>query len=310
MIELLNTEAMKYGNKLKLIPVERLTDLQEELIKFKSSVELNGFQQWIVNDLYQFRLPDTGFPIRSVLIVALPHPPYARVDFVRQGNTYHFLSLVMPDFGQTETYLSRVLEQEGYHLINADNLPLKRLAVKSGLAVYGRNNICYVDGMGSNLSFAAYFTDLSSDDSCWTELQTADLCKTCKICFKHCPTGAIREDRFLIDNEKCLSAKNEIPDAFPEWIPLDAHHTLYDCLQCQVHCPLNREYQKTAIGPICFEEEETKALLSGDPFESFQPELKDKCRLLGLTQWMDAIPRNLSVLFDTYEEDRYLKYLP
>lgn len=310
MIELLNTEAMKHDNKLKLIPAERLADLQEELLQFKSSEELNGFQQWIITDLYQFRLPDTGFPIRSVLIVALPHPLYARVDFVRQGATYHFLSLVMPDFEQTEAYLSRLLMQEGYHLISADNLPLKRLAVRSGLAVYGRNNICYVEEMGSNLSFAAYFTDLPCDASSWTELRTAELCETCRSCYKHCPTGAIREDRFLIDNEKCLSAMNEIPGAFPEWLPLDVHHTLYDCLQCQVHCPMNRDYLKTAIGPICFDEEETEALLSGTPFESFRPELKEKSRLLGLTQWQEALPRNLSILFDTYEEDRYLKYLP
>ena len=29
------------------------------------------------------------------------------------------------------------------------NIPLKRLAVESGAAVYGRNNITYVDGLGS-----------------------------------------------------------------------------------------------------------------------------------------------------------------
>ena len=36
---------------------------------------------------------------------------------------------------------------------------MKLAAVRSGLAQYGRNNICYVEGMGSFFSFHAYLTD-------------------------------------------------------------------------------------------------------------------------------------------------------
>ncbi len=309
MFELIKAAAAEHGDSLQLIPVERLQELKEEIRYFREHEELNGFQQWITSDLYRFQLPDADFTIRSILLVALPHPPYARVDFIKQGVTYHFLSLIMPDFDHTEAYLRHLLEQKSYRLIKADHLPLKRLAVRSGLAVYGRNNICYVEGMGSNLSFAAYFTDLPCSDSNWFDLQSADLCSSCRICYHHCPTGAIREDRFLIDNEKCLSAMNEMPGAFPEWLPLNVHHTLYDCLQCQVHCPMNRAYPDS-IPIVTFSEEETEALLSGSPYDSFHTELKDKSNLLGLTQWLSAIPRNLSLLFDTYEADRYKNYLP
>jgi epoxyqueuosine reductase len=37
---------------------------------------------------------------------------------------------------------------------------LKRLAVRSGLARYGRNNVTYVEGMGSFLELSASLTDM------------------------------------------------------------------------------------------------------------------------------------------------------
>jgi hypothetical protein len=43
-------------------------------------------------------------------------------------------------------------------------------------------------------------------------------------------------------------------------------------------------------------------LLSGRKFDDFTPELKQKSKLLGLDQWLDAIPRNLKILLDTYNE--------
>jgi epoxyqueuosine reductase len=36
-------------------------------------------------------------------------------------------------------------------------LPLKSLAVRSGLAAYGRNNVCYVPGMGSFLELVGLY---------------------------------------------------------------------------------------------------------------------------------------------------------
>lgn len=180
----------------------------------------------------------------------------------------------------------------------APRLPLKLLAARSGLAVYGKNNICYVEGMGSFLTLVSYFSDLPCAEDNWQEIRLMDDCSDCQVCLSNCPTGAIQRDRFLIDNERCLSYFNEAAGDFPEWLPRSAHHCLYDCLKCQLNCPQNRDYIDNVIGPIEFDAEETGMLLDGKPMREFPPALKRKARLLGMDSWLDVMPRNMMVLFD------------
>ena len=174
--------------------IDRLQQLQNEIELFAKTEELNGFQKWIVSQKYQFEPPAVAFTIRSILIVAIPHPAFANVGFVKQGQSYHFASLVRSDFERSEKDLRDFLAPQGYHIQSAPNLPMKRLAAHSGLAVYGRNNICYVEEMGSFFSFAAYFSDIPCEQDDWTEIRRADRCAQCKVCLNACPTGAIWKD--------------------------------------------------------------------------------------------------------------------
>jgi epoxyqueuosine reductase len=300
VINALKQEASAHGDRLRVVPAGHIQSLREEIALFQEQNDLNDFQKWIVNDLYRFDMPSLAFPVQSIIIVAIPHPAYAKVEFVRRGRKYYFACLVMSDFDLTGKYIGDFLAQRGYHREDAPNLPMKRLAVKSGLAVYGRNNICYVEDMGSFLSFAAYYSDVPCDESEWMEVRMADNCARCRACLHHCPTGAIRDDRFLIDNERCLSYLNEGPGEFPEWLPLSVHHCVYDCLQCQIHCPMNKAYADHIVEGIGFDETETDILLSGVPFDKYGPAMKQKAKVLGLDQWPDGIPRNLQALFDLH----------
>jgi epoxyqueuosine reductase len=301
MVHLLKQEALVHGEKLTMLSIKRLQNLKNEIERFRKHEELNGFQQWIVNHMYNFEAPTAEFIIRSILIIAIPHPSYAKTVFVRHGKTYHFVSLILSDFEKTEQYLHAFLAPQDYHIQSAPNLPLKRLAANSGLAVYGRNNICYVEGMGSFFSFVAYFSDIPCDHDDWTDMHQADICTHCTICFNNCPTGAIRENRFLIDNERCLSYFNERPDEFPAWLPLSVHHCIYDCLKCQINCPMNKAYVNNISESIKFSEDETEMLLSGSPFDAFPPALQQKAKILGLHDWLSAIPRNLKILFELHD---------
>ncbi len=237
-------------------------------------------------------------------MMAVPRPTYAKVEFAWQGKIYHTLSLASSEMDSddaptvTKEYLDNYLSPKGYHIKYASNMPLKRLATRSGLAVYGRNNICYVEGMGSSLTLVAYFTDMPCTEDDWAEIRQAETCNNCYICINNCPTKAIRKDSFLIDNERCLSYFNESPEEFPEWIPLSAHHCVYDCLKCQLKCPMNKKYINHVIGPIEFSEEETNRLIAGAKYHEFNPVLQRKVKILGMDKWLEAIPRNLLVLFE------------
>jgi epoxyqueuosine reductase len=275
-----------------------LQSIKNEIEFFKENEELNGFQKWIVDDLYKFDVPTLGFTVRSIILVAIAHPSYAEVEFTRQGKKYVFPCLMMSEFEKTDKYLNDFLTPKNYNIKSAPNLPMKRLSAQSGLAVYGRNNICYIEGMGSFFTFAAYFSDIECDNDAWTQMQHADTCTYCSVCLSSCPTGAILDERFLIDNERCLSFINENVGEFPEWIPITVHHCIYDCLICQINCPMNIEYVNNVIGSFKFSEDETEMLLSGISFDKLPPALRQKSKLLGLNAWYGAIPRNLKVLFE------------
>jgi epoxyqueuosine reductase len=304
MIQSFIQNALVNGEQATLIPIHQLQRVRNEIDRFKRHADLNGFQQWIVNDLYEFDVPNVGFSVQSIILLAIPHPFYAHVELIYHGKTYHCLSLVMSDFDTTENNLKKVLRSEDYHMIATQNIPLKRLAVHSGFAVYGRNNICYIDGMGSNFSFIAYFSDIPCDDEYGTDVIMASLCATCHACVNNCPTGAIQKHRFLVDNEKCLSYLNESGEPFPEWLPKTVHHCVYDCLKCQMTCPMNKEQVKHVVGPIQFTESETQMLLSGVHVEEFSASLKKKAHYLGFHQWPDGIARNIRVLIELSEQEQ------
>ncbi len=288
--------AKNNGDRLKVISVKHLKELQELLDNFSKEEELNDFQKWILKDLYRFGLPEVDFDVKSVILIAIHHPFYAEVEFCKDGRKNQVLSLVRADFRAADNYLADYMKLKGYSILAEYNLPIKRLAVHSGLAKYGRNNITYIDGMGSNFSYAAYFTDMPCEEDTWGEVNNAKACEKCNACIDECPTNAIRADRFLIDNQKCLSCLNEVPDEFPEWLPESVHHTLYDCLICQRICPMNAGQQKKILKGISFNEEETNMLLEGKPLDTFSEETQDKIRLLGMDEWYAAIPRNLSMV--------------
>ncbi len=303
MVQALKQAIRDHGASMRILPVFRLEELRQEIGDFARHETLNGFQQYIVDKMYRFDIPDTGFDVASILMLAVPNPAYAKVVFQWQGSRYPVASLIRYAPGEEEPqtasarWLAGFLEPRGFHLHPMPDLPLKRLAVRSGLAVYGRNNITYVDGMGSFFTLYAYASDLPCGDGDWSDLRRADLCDGCGICLHTCPTGAIRADRFLIDNERCLSYFNEGPGDFPEWLSPQVHHLVYDCLECQRACPMDAETIGNVVGPVEFSEEETGRILGGGNFGGFDPVLQEKMRMLGMNQWMAALPRNLEALF-------------
>lgn len=124
----------------------------------------------------------------------------------------------------------------------------------------------------------------------------AETCHNCMLCVNTCPTGAIRQDRFLIDNSKCLSFFNEVPDEIPEWLDEKIHHTAYDCLFCQKICPMNADQINKIEDNIGFNDEETLKIIDGTKFNSLEEKTRQKLQYLGMDDWYKAIPRNLKIL--------------
>ncbi len=298
MVNQLVNMAAERGDRLTVIPYERIRDMEELILSFREQEELNGFNKWIIENIYKYQPENPGFTVKSVILVAIPHPFYANLNFSINGLRKTAKGLVKADFAKAEEYIRSFTEQNGYSIVPALNLPYKRLGAQCGMAVYGRNNITYIEGLGSNFSYTGYFSDIAPDNYKWIKDNNAELCSSCGLCINECPTGAIKKDRFLIDNQRCLSCLNEVPGEFPEWLPKEVHHTLYDCLLCQKICPMNKSQLDNIIEEIDFSEEETHMLLEGKAINTLPKELLEKIDILGLDECYSAIPRNLSVLLE------------
>ena len=197
---------------------------------------------------------------------------------------------------------NEIIKESGYKIERSTKLHLKLLAVRSGLGKYGRNNICYVDEMGSLITLYAFFTDFQFEVDNWTEIQMMDFCKSCTICVNNCPTHAIPtspEENFVIKAGKCITLYNEIDGEFPQWIDLGAHNALEGCMRCQLTCPGNSKSIKLTERFEDVTEEETKMILEGNPDENLLNALSDKIKMFSPSYAEKKFPsfkRNLEVL--------------
>jgi epoxyqueuosine reductase len=234
------------------------------------------------------------------------------VRFVFNLDSRRIMAIVPPvylGFVEVEKHVTEiitsVLEPAGYTLTLAA-LPKKLLAVRSGMAKYGKNNITYVPGMGSFFRLTAFYSDLPCTEDGWRVPAMMDLCGECSACIRHCPTRAISGDRFLLHAEKCIAYLNEKPCGvpFPDWVEPAWHNCLVGCMLCQRVCPGNKDVIDWYEDGAEFSEEETRLLIEIDPAEVLEvPErlpapLLKKLRDTGLFRELEIVPRTLRALLD------------
>lgn len=236
--------------------------------------------------------------VRSLIMVSL-FQPQTRVFFTRRDREQ---AMILPPTyrhnrdGEVFDGIRQVLDAGGYKAVVA-SVPKKRLAVCSGLARYGRNNIAYVEGFGSFHRLLAFYTDLPCEDESWGEPEMMDWCADCTNCLKACPTGAIRADRFLVQADRCLTYHNEMAWPFEDWIDPAWHHCLVGCMRCQKACPENAPFLKQTDEGVRFDEGETALILEGGPWEDLPEATYRKLEHMGMIWTPNVLPRNLGRLF-------------
>lgn len=293
------------GHKASLVSLDILEKLQEDMRNLQNREELNDYQNRLIKECYDWKLPKLDFEIKSILLIGR-RSTVTQLMFEYEGKV---IPVIMPpganDYDDAhdrmDHFLQQLLDEKDYKCSTTPLLPNKLLAVRSGLAKYGRNNITYIDGMGSFFQIYLYYTDIPVDKYPFSEVLNMNECTTCGACIKACPTGAILKDRFLLDCKRCLTFYNEDERyPFPEWIDPKAHHALYGCYRCQEICPVNREQILKPIEVVSFNEEETKILLEGRPIDTFPNRLKNEIKRLNLEEYLPVIPRNSNAIFNLF----------
>ncbi len=290
------------GYRARMVSISHLQLLKKEIDNLRNCGLLNAEFYKRRLAWFNFQAPEDLSKARSLIVVAVPRPQ-TRAIFTWNGQrrplvlppTYTAYDVVAE---QAKNLLARILGKKGY-TVTATALPLKLLAVRSGLGQYGRNNICYVPGMGSFLQLVAVYSDMPCEENGWQETTMMESCKECELCRQACPTGAISSDRFLLRAERCISYHNEkegdVP--FPKWMHVSWHNCIVGCMRCQRVCPQNRKLNQWIGEEEEFSEEETILLLEGVSKDKLPDATLKKVENLSLVDYLSCLPRNLRVFF-------------
>jgi epoxyqueuosine reductase len=297
-LETLTSEFGTLHARFRTISIAHLEELKEELQRWKQE-GIIGKKFYERNyGFFEFGIDKIPFKPQSIIIIAIPQG-IIPLAWHYQGKTHQVI--LPPTYRYTSDrarcleLLSRVFQREGYSAVRAV-LPCKLLAVHSGLGRYGRNNLCYVDGLGSFVRLEAFYTDYVFPSDEWQEKKPLEKCARCTLCMNACPTHCISSERFLIHADQCLTYFNEFEDPFPLWVKPRAHNALVGCMRCQEVCPENRAVNHRREEGVTFSETETGMILQAVPKEELPPSLLAKLQGLNMDGYLSVLPRNLAVL--------------
>ena len=167
-------------------------------------------------------------------------PGHGRIARYARGKDYHRVIGERLDslaaFLKTEAPDSRSLAY-----VDTGAVMEKAWAQRAGLGWIGKHSNLVSGQYGSWLLLGEVLTtaDLSPDEP------GADLCGTCTLCIKTCPTGAITEP-YVVDARRCLSyltieQKGEIPAEFQPALG----NYIFGCDDCLDVCPYNHQATPT-----------------------------------------------------------------
>ena len=288
------------GFRYRLVPVGVAERLHETIAELRSQGLLTKQVYERYADYWRFTPPDEVPRPRTVIVAAWPSLP-VKVRFYLDSGP---LEAVIPPTYVSSERRARCLEiarsvlGPAGHKVGWALLPVKLLAVRSGLAQYGRNNLAYVTGLGSFVRLGALCTDadLGAVEHKTKASMLMSCCPPCRNCHHVCPTGCIPHDGTVIDADHCLTNINENEDEWPDWLPAGVHNSLVGCMRCQEACPADRYYVRKEEVVADFDEAETKIILENRPADELPAGLRAKLEGLDLAGYSPVLGRNLLAL--------------
>ena len=290
-------------------------EFAEEMIRSLTELQDRGIAPAEILSEYapsfDFTTPEGMAEVRSLVVVAAPSPPL-KVTFDLGDREVE--AIIPPTYVSSETrgrtleIMSEVLGPAGY-AVQRVALPAKLLAVRVGLAEYGRNGLAYVKGLGSFARLDVYGTDaeLAREEERPVAFPgrlpvppRMRKCLACAWCHHACPTGCISSTGDRIEPLSCLTYFNEHEAGWPESLDSRGHNSLVGCMVCQMGCRANVEdgYIPPQVSAASFNREETEIILENLPKDQLPEPLREKLESLDLADYSTVLGRNLRMLAD------------
>lgn len=187
--------------------------------------------------------PRRSFPWgRSIVVAAIPYldagdgvagggevdQPRRSVARFADGDRYTVVRSVL-------AAISATIETSGWRteaVWDDDRLVDRALAVRSGIAWWGKSTMALAPGMGPWFLIGSVVTDAAL--AATTPMERS--CGTCVACIPACPTGAIVADGIL-DARRCLAAVFQSRGVIPVELRKAAGTRVYGCDDCLTSCP-------------------------------------------------------------------------
>jgi epoxyqueuosine reductase len=301
------SEIESCGCRISIFPLQHLDQIQKDI----SSLEEKGLFQGKYFDNSFFKKFDFSSPcknreLKSIILIASPRFVTDLYFYLEDG----LLRTRVPAT-YTNCWTDRNISEILYNHIKKDelvpvdnDLPLKAIAARSGIAKYGRNSLSFIQGMGSYIMLNAYYSKIEPLDHGLYDYQMMEDCRDCRKCIDSCPNDCIDEKIPLIRIEGCFTFRNEIAkenynhgkDLFKD--------TLLGCNICQESCPLNRDYISIREGPLCFDIEETEEIIRNPELDMLPKDTKEKIIDLGIARYYDITRKNLRDILDNRKGNR------
>ena len=251
LTERVKRKALDLG--FQAVGVSRVTSDRPEAARLAEWLarEYHGEMDWMARTAKKRQNPALLLPgVRAIVSVGMnydsedqpdDHPGLGRIARYARGEDYHHVLgerlKALAAFLQTEAPDSR---NRAY--VDTGAVMEKAWAQRAGLGWIGKHSNLVSARHGSWLLLGEVLTtaDLDPDEP------GADLCGTCTLCIRACPTGAITEP-YVVDARRCLSyltieQKGRIPKEFQRALG----NRIFGCDDCLDVCPYNHQATPTA----------------------------------------------------------------
>ncbi len=213
----------------------------------------HGVMAWMERDPQRRADPTLVLPgCRSVISVGMNYftgqqanegPGYGRIASYAWGHDYH--RVLGNRLEQLEDRI-KALAPKARTRSYVDTGPVmeKAWAQQAGLGWIGKHTNLVSTQFGSWLLLGEILTTLDLDP----DEPAEDLCGTCALCIKACPTGAIVEP-YVVDARRCVSyltiELRSSEEAIPDDLAIKMGNRIFGCDDCLDICPYNIQAQPT-----------------------------------------------------------------
>jgi epoxyqueuosine reductase len=251
LTEQIRREAQSLG--FDAVGVSRVTSERPERARLKQWLA-RGFQgkmSWMARTERKRANPALLLPgIRSIVSVGMNYytgpdpdnsPENGCIARYARGDDYH--RVLGERLASLAEFMDRnALDSQNRTYVDTGPVMEKAWAQRAGLGWIGKHSNLVSQRYGSWLVLGEVLTTAALDP----DAPGADLCGSCTLCIRACPTGAIPEP-YVVDARRCISYWNiEQKGMLPEELHAAAGNKIFGCDDCLNACPYNRAAKVTA----------------------------------------------------------------